>query len=321
MDKLTSGARSALAAKRMQSDRVTTRAGLRARDCTPSRIRAQLAAQRWQQIGRAIVLHDGPMTTEDRWHVALANLGPTAVLTAFTAAEVVGLEGWERSEVHVLVPRGARSYTAPEIEVRLHRAADWGAVDRHPIRPLHRIAPALVRAASEFRLPRPACGILAAGVQQRLTTADRLLDALRRAPRARHRAQLLLAAHDIAQGAQALSEIDFVRLCRRHGIPTPEQQYVRPDRHGRRRYLDAVWRRGDGRLVVAEIDGALHLAARRWWDDQLRQNDVAIDTDGLVLRYPSVVVRTEEPTVVDQLRRALLPPTIMQMEPYSALSA
>lgn len=318
---MTSGARSALATERLQSNRVATRGELRTSGCTPSRIRAQLAAQRWQQVGRAIVLHDGPMTTEDRWHAALANLGPTAVLTSFTAAEASGLDGWERSQVHVLVPKGARSYSAPEIDIRVHRAADWSSVDRHPIRPLHRIAPALVRAASEFRLPRPACGILAAGVQQRLTTADRLLDALERAPRTRHRAQLLLAAHDIAQGAQALSEIDFVRLCRRHGIPAPEQQYVRPDRNGRRRYLDAVWRRADGRLVVVEIDGALHLVARRWWDDQLRQNDVTIDTDGLVLRYPSVVVRTDEPIVVDQLRRALIPPTIMQMGPYSALTA
>ena len=33
------------------------------------------------------------------------------------------------------------------------------------------------------------------------------------------RAVLLAAAHDIAQGAQALSEIDFARLCRSGGLP------------------------------------------------------------------------------------------------------
>jgi very-short-patch-repair endonuclease len=57
--------------------------------------------------------------------------------------------------------------------------------------------------------------------------------------------------------------------------------------------------------VVAEVDGALHLAVRRWWDDQLRQNELSL-ADALVLRFPSVVVRTEPGQVADQLRRALL---------------
>ena len=71
---------------------------------------------------------------------------------------------------------------------------------------------------------------------------------------------------------------------------------------GRRRYLDAVWR--DGRIVVVEVDGALHLAPSRWWDDQLRRNELMLG-DALVLRFPSIVVRTEPALVVAQLRRAL----------------
>jgi very-short-patch-repair endonuclease len=114
---------------------------------------------------------------------------------------------------------------------------------------------------------------------------------------------LAAAVADIGGGAEALSEIDFVRLCRRHGLPAPVQQ-LRRDPSGRRRYLDATWRRADGRLVVVEVDGALHLAARRWWDDQLRQNELAL-ADALVLRFPSVVVRTKERLVASQLRRAL----------------
>jgi hypothetical protein len=116
---------------------------------------------------------------------------------------------------------------------------------------------------------------------------------------------LLAGTHDIGQGAHALSEIDFARLCRRHGLPEPCRQAVRRDSNGRRRYLDAKWRRSDGRDVVAEVDGALHLIARRWWDDQLRQNELVLVGD-LVLRFPSVVVRCEPLLVIDQLRRALL---------------
>jgi len=110
--------------------------------------------------------------------------------------------------------------------------------------------------------------------------------------------------HDIAGGAQALSEIDFRGLCRRNRLPRPIQQRVRQEPSGRRRYLDASWRRADGRLVVVEVDGALHLNQARWWDDQLRQNELAL-ADALVLRFPSVIVRAEEATVVRQLRRAL----------------
>jgi hypothetical protein len=45
--------------------------------------------------------------------------------------------------------------------------------------------------------------------------------------------------------------------------------------------------------------------AKRWWDDQLRQNELVL-ADALVLRYPSVVIRTDELLVAEQLRRALL---------------
>jgi hypothetical protein len=82
---------------------------------------------------------------------------------------------------------------------------------------------------------------------------------------------------------------------------------MRRDASGRRRYLGATWRRADGRLVVVEIDGALHLMVRRWWDDQLRQNEIVLGADAILLRFPSIVVRTDEHVVVAQLRRALFP--------------
>jgi very-short-patch-repair endonuclease len=57
---------------------------------------------------------------------------------------------------------------------------------------------------------------------------------------------------------------------------------------------------------VVEIDGALHLAQSRWWEDQLRQNEIVL-SGALVLRFPSAVVRHEPALVVAQLRRALTP--------------
>ena len=52
------------------------------------------------------------------------------------------------------------------------------------------------------------------------------------------------------------------------------------------------------------MDGALHLGVRRWWADQARQNELTL-ADAIVLRYPSVVVRTAPEVVAAELREAL----------------
>lgn len=288
---------------RVGLDTVVAMADLRLSSWSEDAVRAQLAARRWQRFGRAVVLHGGPPTPAERRGIALLNCGERALLTAFTAAELHGLRGWERPTTHVLLPAGNRVRDVGS-SVQLHYTGDWTSVDAMPGRRLHRCAPSLVVAASTFAQPRPACGILAAGVQQRLVTAAQLRTAVDQAPRTRHRRLLFAAIDDIAQGAQAMSEIDLGRLCRRAGLPAPTRQAVRVEPGGRRRYLDAEWIRADGRRVVVEVDGALHLSPRRWWDDQLRQNELVISND-LVLRFPSVIIRTNPDHVVEQLRRAL----------------
>jgi len=281
---------------------VTTTARLMRAGATRSRVQANLDAKRWQRVGRAIVLHAGPLTREQRWHAALINVGPRSVLTGFTAAEFAGLHGWLRPEVHVLAPYGAKARRLVEPNVVLHRCQAWPVPTWSNYR-CEELGSALVRAAGTLDA-RPACGLLAAAVQQRLVTAEQLRVVLDGSSRARHRAALVAAVADIAGGADALSEIDFVRLCRRYGLPPPQQQELRRDRDGKKRYLDATWRRRDGRLVVVEIDGALHLNVRRWWDDQHRQNELSL-ANALVLRFPSTIVRVAPEQVAAQLRRAL----------------
>lgn len=286
---------------------VTTWSRLLRAGCTPAYVKAQLAAQRWRRWGYAIVLHNGPLSAKERWYVARVHGGPGALLTAFTAAEAYGLRGWERERVHVLGKPGTRASARSPVPMRLHRVADWAQVRRHPRGPVHVLPQALLVAAASFDSPRPACGIVAAAVQQRLVTPARVRAALTQASCTRHRSILLHAVDDIAQGAQALSEIDFVRLCRRHGLPPPDQQLVRREPGGRRRYLDATWRRADGRLVVVEVDGAVHLDQRNWWSDQSRQNKLVL-ADAVVLRYPSVVIRTQPQLVAAEIREALRVP-------------
>ncbi len=268
----------------------------------PHDIAAQVQARRWQVIGSAVVLHNAGPTTAQWRRICLLNCGPRAVLTSFTAAEEWGLRGWERDDVHVLAAAGTTNPRLPRLV--LHRCGTWRSVDLSAARRLHRPAAAVLVAASSFQSSRPACGLLAAAVQQRIVRADGLAAALADAPRIRHRASLAAAVRDIAQGAEALSEIDFGRLCRRYGLPEPTRQAIRVEPSGRRRYLDAEWRLPDGRVVAIEVDGALHLSPQRWYADQLRQNEIVIG-GAVVLRFPSVVVRDEPLVVVDQLRRVL----------------
>lgn len=165
-----------------------------------------------------MVLHNAVPTALERRRIALVNCGPRAVLTAFSAAEELGLHGWERDTTHVLVPGGTHVLRVSGSPVRVHYTGAWDVAEHHAGR-THRAAPALVLAAGTFAMPRPACGILAAGVQQRLVTVGQLRAVLATRPRIRHREVLRLAVDDISQGAQALSEIDFARLCRRSRLP------------------------------------------------------------------------------------------------------
>ena len=299
---LTNSAAATRAVRAADLDDVVSRADLLQLGCTRWQIEARIAAGRWQRVGRAIVLHNAPLDVRQRRRAALLNCGPRSVLTAFTALEAIGLSGWEREDVHVLAPAGVPRPNMADL--RLHRTAVMPRDELLPARRCHRPASAAVIAASTFRTARPAVGLLAATVQQRLTSAAYLSEALVRATRTRHRAALIAAVGDIEMGAQALSEIDFIRLCRRNDLPAPVQQAVRVEPDGRRRYFDAEWLRADGLRVVVEVDGAVHLAPRTWFDDQLRQNEVAL-AGALILQYPSVVVRQEPQLVVPQLRRAL----------------
>jgi very-short-patch-repair endonuclease len=164
-----------------------------------------------------------------------------------------------------------------------------------------------IDAASWSTSTRTCAGLLAAVVQQRLSTPQRLLETLNSAGRIPQRRLMRLTLTDISGGAEALSEIDFGQLCRRYGLRIALRQEVRRDAQGRRRYIDGVITDPSGARVAFEVDGALHLAVRNYWDDMARGNELVIAGQP-VLRFPSMIVRTEPALVADQLRRALSNP-------------
>jgi hypothetical protein len=285
---------------------VLHRRQLRACGVTDSHTLARLRAKLWQASGPvAIVLHNGPLTPgQCRW-AALLSAGSGAVLAGRTALELAGLTGWHSVAVQLLVPEGAkpalpRGFATEVHHTRRSKPDQLRVVGRPPRSTAERSA---ICAASWMSNPRSSAGLLAAVVQQRLSTAPRLLEELQWAGRIRHRRLMRFTLQDIDGGAQALTEIDFGRMCRRHGFHITARQVVRLDGKGRRRYLDGVVSCADGKEVAFEVDGAPHLEVLSYWDDMERSNELVIAGQSL-LRFPSVIVRTDERRVVDQLRRA-----------------
>jgi hypothetical protein len=285
-------------------------------------VRDQVRARRWRLVGRAIVLHRGPLTDRQRWWVAVIHVGQGAALASLTSAQAAGLAGWPAEQVHVVVTRGGRVHALPWIKV--HESRRFAEADVHPSRTPRQCRPerAVIDAASWKPHPRQAAAVLCAAVQQGVTTVTALRDVLGEAGSIRHRAIMRRVLEDIEGGSHALTEIDLVRICRQAGLPRPTQQVPRRDASGRQRYLDAQLVRPDGRVLILEVDGALHLDPLRWWDDQARSNDLVVQDGALLLRFPAVALRIDRQTVVKQLRRAYFgSPVVRQYARISARTA
>jgi hypothetical protein len=306
--RIDSGLCASLSALGAEQDGVVRRDQLTATGLSRHVVESMLTSGRWRAYGQIVIaMHNGPLIHEQQLWAAVLNAGQLAALAARTAATVQGLVGWDAECIEIVVVKGFFGVPSGlNFAVKVHESRRFGPEDLHPGRrlPQVRIERAILDAAAWSRSPRTACGLLAAGVQQRATTVARLRTELEGAGAIRHRKLLARALVDIEGGAQAMSEIDFVRFCRRHGLPRPLLQAVRRDRHGRRRYLDATFERRDGRLVRVEIDGALHLVVQTYWDDMSRGNELVIDAE-TILRFPSYVIYANDQRAVDQIRRAL----------------
>lgn len=293
------GARSGLDRLADMQDGVLTRAQLRDHGFDCDAVRNQIKAGRWQQLGRHVVLlHNGPLTEKQRrWAAVLAQ--NSGALAGVSAAHEQGLQGFDDETVHVVIAHNTRPRRLPGVAIHLSRHLTDADLHGGRTMPMIRLERALIDAASWTPNPRRACGMLAAAVQQRLTTAERLRAELLARPPARHHALLLRVLDDIAGGAHSFAEVDLGGLARRAGLPPPVRQIFRLDRGGRRRWLDADF----GRFFV-EIDGALHLQPPTYWDDMQRQNDLLIVTGKPTLRFATIAMYLEPHQVIAQLAAA-----------------
>jgi hypothetical protein len=295
-----------LAALIREQNSIVTRAQLRECEVSRGDLRAQLDGSRWRVLNDSVLCtHNGPLTAgQAAWAVVLSAQGPCA-LCGLSGMQDWGVRGFPTSTIHVLVMRGARVLPVPGVTVAVHESRRFSANDifagRRPgVTSLER---SVIDAAVWARDGLTASRIVVAPVQQRMTTATRLLGELETAGRVQHRRAIELFLTDLDGGAEALSEVEFLRWCRRHGFPTPKLQ-VRKDSNGMRRYIDAVFSLpGGGRLLV-EIDGGVHLTLASRWQDTLKDNDAMIAGER-TLRFASVAIYNDDTNAIRQLGAAL----------------
>lgn len=262
--------------------------------------RAQVRARRWRTHGRqTIAVHTGSLGEIACHWSATFEAGTRGVLDGASALVAAGLKGYRPHLIRVSVPRGARTFRSPGIDVRQTRRLKPSDIAASPI-PCVRPEVAAVRAALWAPTTRQAALLIAMTVQQRIAAADDIGRALLDVRRDARRKFVECIVLDAMGGSESLGELDVVRECRRRGLPVPDRQVVRQAANGTY-FLDARWAEF---AVVLEIDGIQHNEAAQVVGDALRQNDVTMSGD-LVLRLPLLGLRLQPDAFFAQIGEAL----------------
>ena len=278
-------------------------------DLTPGYVSAQLSARRWSAVGhKVVVLQNAPLQRDQLLWLAVLDAEDLVALGSHTSLELGGFTpiAREAREIHLVVTRGAKVSRFAGIRVHESRRLRPQDVIQRDGLPCTGVERSAIDAAAWQPFPRFACLMLAAVVQQRLTSAARLDAEMRTVGRVRHKAYMRLALLDIADGAQSLGELDLATLCRRFGLVPPIRQVIRRDAAGRRRYLDAEWRLPNGEIVVLEVDGSHHLDVANWQADMKRERSVVV-TRRRLLRATAFEVRLEAAVIAADLRALGVP--------------
>ena len=251
-------------------------------------VTAELRAGRWSRRGQQSISNQtGDLSDHGRWWIAVIEVGSRAALDGVTALQAAGLAGFTESTIHVSMPKSGRPRSSPSVIVHETGRRQPGDVVNAGI-PRVRPAVAAIRAALWAASDRQAGLILTMAVQQRLVTAEALMDAMSTVKRHRRRRFVRLILADLQGGVQSLGELDFARMCREAGLPEPDRQVVHDLGHGRA-VVDVEWAEYD---LIVEIDGFQHRDAPALIADAARQNELSSGRS-TVLRIPILGLRTD----------------------------
>jgi hypothetical protein len=275
-------------------------------------VRTQLRAGRWKSHGPTVISTvTGELTSEQRRWLAVLHADHGALIGGLTAAAVHGLAHWNREDITVLVP--------PHIVLRTVTGIHWVRtrrslrVLRDPARslPTARLEPAILIFGAAERSARTAIGVMAAAVQQSLTTPGTLLRWIDLLAPLRRAGRLRDALADMTGGAQSMGEIDVERMCRTHGLASPTRQTRRRDSAGNWRYTDCEWEIDGGRVVILQVDGGFHMEIEHWQADIARARAL-VSPHRMVVRCTTMELRDNSGAVAGDLHRLGVPARVLR---------
>jgi hypothetical protein len=223
---------------------VVSREQARAAGFTEKAIAWRLRSGTWQRIHRgAYATFTGNPSREGKLWAAVLCMGPGAVLSHETAAEVHGLTDKQSTRIHISVPAGQNPSRDRKIRgVVIHRSRclvpEWQPPWQLPRTTVEDTVLDLIATARSFD---DAYGWISAAVGRRLTTPELLGKALAARSRMRWRGWVTGAVRDAAEGVHSPLERNYVHgVERAHGLPAARRQAKR--RHGSgNRYLDNLY--------------------------------------------------------------------------------
>ena len=286
-------------------DGLITRAQLRAHGIDNDAVRHRIATERWVARSATVIgTTTGGLTRAQRMRLGVLHAGAPAIIGDLSAAELSGLRSWHREDITVLVPQGS-DLGQPLAGIRFVETRRSLAAMRDPARelPTCRLEPAILHFAAYQHSPRTAEGVVAAAVQQGLTTPARLAAWIPRMRPLRWARMFRETLSEIADGAQSVAELDVLHLCHAFGLVTPRRQTMRRGTDGRARYTDCEWSLPDGKTLILEVDGAFHMEVAHWEADLARQRALAAP-DRIQIRCTSRELR-DSPDRIARDRRLL----------------
>jgi len=275
---------------------------LRGLGVTRKVICGRLRSEIWAEQSSVVVsTFTGEMTREQRAWLGVLHAGPPAIVGGYSALEFQGLKNWHRDDLTILVHDEEHLGQVTGINwFRTRRPLDvWHA--KNSALPMARVEPSALLCAAYEPNWRTAQGLLAAVVQQKMTTPAALREQLERMKPLRRAPRFRVLLTELEGGAQSLAEVDVNHMCVDYGLPLPMRQRRRKDRSGKWRYTDCEWQLPDGRVLVLEVDGSFHMDVVHWEDDIQRQR--GLTTPGrVVVRCTSREVRDEPFQLAADLR-------------------
>jgi hypothetical protein len=246
---------------------VVSREQARAAGFTEKAIAWRLGSGTWQRIHRgAYATFTGEPSRQGKLWAAVLCVGPGAVLSHETAAEVHDLADKRSTRIHISVPAGKHPRHDRKIRgVVIHRSRCLVPESQPPWQlPRTTVEDTVLDLIGAARSFDDAYGWIAAAIGRHLTTPELLGKALAARSRMRWRAWVTDAVQDAADGVHSPLERHYVHgVERAHGLPSARRQARR--RHGGgNRYLDNLYEEYG---VCVELDGvAAHPAEGRWRD-------------------------------------------------------